>query len=84
MAGTILYLYDPNQVVWVIDNCNSDLLVREGTVIRVRAEVIQTGESLQYDIQITGQNGTKAFEESDVFPDLPSAMAEYENRLAIM
>lgn len=84
MAGTILYLYDPNQDVWVIDNCSGNILVREGTVIRVRAEVIQTGEDLQYDIQLDGQNGTKAFEESDVFPDLASAMAEYENRLAAM
>jgi len=83
MAGTINYLYDPAQVVWVIASCTTDVTaVREGTVKRVRGTVI-TATTVEYDIQLTGENGTTSFVEADVFADLASAVAEYETRLTV-
>ena len=84
MAGTINYLYDPNQVVYVIDNCDdpsSVLAVVRGEVIRVRAEVLVSETTLEYDVRLDGNAGTKEFVEADIFPDLATAITEYQNRL---
>ena len=85
MAGTINYLYDPNQQVWVIIACgpdNTDIKVKEGKVIRIRAEVLLTvADAPEYDIQITGLPGTESVEEADVFSSLALATDEYEIRL---
>jgi hypothetical protein len=86
MAGSINYLYDPNQSVYVIERCNPDdaqpTAVRPGTVIQVRGEVLVTATNLFYDVQVDGQSGTTEFIEADVFADLASAVAEYELRLS--
>ena len=86
MAGTINYLYDPAQGVWVItDQCVDDigvLAVRDGAVKYVRGDVLTTGTTVTYGVQLTGQSGNLEFAEADVFPDLASAIAEYENRLS--
>ena len=84
MAGTINYLYDPNQNVYVINSAcdeNAVTAVQPGIVIRIRAEVLVTTSTLLYDVQIDGQSGTTELVEADVFPDLASAVAEYQLRL---
>lgn len=86
MAGTINYLYDPNQSVYVIELCDPDetrgsSAVRPGKVIQVRGEVLVTETKLFYDVQVDGQSGTTEFLEADVFADLATAIAEYELRL---
>lgn len=83
MAGTINYLYDPAQSVYVITPCAGGALsaVYDGVVIRVNSQVLETTSRLWYDIQLTSTNGTVEFEEDDVFPDLITAVAEYEDRL---
>lgn len=83
MAGTINYLYDPNQSVYVIDTlCDTPTTaVRAGIVIRIRAEELVTISKLFYDVQVDGQSGTTEFVEADVFTDLATAIAEYEIRL---
>lgn len=82
MAGTIAYLYDPNQTVWVIDEVNEVLAVREGKVVRVRAEVLITSGKLVYDVRVGQEAGTKEFVETNLFATLADAVAEYELRLA--
>lgn len=83
MAGIITYLYDPAQVVWVIDECGQSgaLTVLEGTILRVNATVVETATKLWYDIQLT-EDFRNIYNESDVFPDLNSAIVEYQNRLS--
>lgn len=81
MAGTINYLYDPNQAVYVIDECDGKLYVTGGTVLQVKARVLVSGLELSYDIRLEGNRGTKEFEEADVFPDKTTAVTEYETRL---
>ena len=87
MAGTINYLYDPNQSVYVIEPCDADnpngpTAVRPGKIIQVRGEALVTETWLFYDVQVDGQSGTTEFLEADVFADLATAVAEYELRLA--
>lgn len=85
MAGSISYLYDPNQDVYVIDTCDdssSVISVIAGTVIRVNGTVLVSETTLTYDIRLDGNIGTKTFEEADVFTDLASAVTEYQSRLA--
>lgn len=82
MAGTINYLYDPQQAVYVIDDCSGQLYVTGGTVNRVKAQVVITGTEILYDVSLTGSKGTKEFEEADVFPDKATALAEYETRIS--
>ena len=87
MPGTIDYLYDPNQSVFVIEPCDVDdarsgTAVRPGKVIQVRGEVLVTQSLLFYDVQVDGQSGTTEFIEADVFATLADAVAEYELRLA--
>jgi len=81
MAGTINYLYDPNQAVYVIDACDGKLYVTGGTVLRVKSQVVITGTEILYDVSLSGSKGTQEFEEADVFPDKTTAVAEYESRL---
>lgn len=82
MAGTINYLYDPNQQVYVIDDCEEGpAYVSGGTVLRVKAEVLVTGTEIKYDVRLDGNKGTKEFKEADVFPDKATAIAEYQNRV---
>ncbi len=86
MAGTINYLYDPAQGVFVITDCDVDdptgiTAVREGVVKFVRGDVLTTGTTITYGVQLTGQSGNVEYDEADVFPDLASAVAEYEIRL---
>ena len=80
--GTINYLFDPNQEVYVIATCNSGVIenVQPGKVIRVRGTVLTTGEEVLYDIQV-GNSGTAEFEEADVFVDKATAMTEYASRV---
>jgi hypothetical protein len=87
MAGTINYLYDPDQIVWVIDStsCSTGPTVLQGTVVKVRAEVLPGSpvvETVKYDIRIGTNAGTDEFVESDVFETLGDAVVEYGSRLA--
>lgn len=77
MAGTVNYLYDPNQVVWTITECG----VKQGRVVRFSVEVTVTGTRAKYDVAINNELGTVVLEESDIFADLSTAIAEYEARL---
>lgn len=88
MAGTVDYLYDPNQEVYVIRSIgctrpvdDTILSVERGTVVRIRAEVLLSEQKLRYDIRLEGQSGTEEFEEDDVFADKASAVTEYQTRL---
>ena len=89
MAGTINYLYDAGQTVHLIAECvdpnNKSItvpVVRPGKVIRVRVDLLVTETKLVYDVQVDKQSGTTEFIEADVFTDLPTAIAEYQLRLA--
>ena len=88
MAGSIDYLFDPNQDVFVIDECENPsgagdiIAVRPGEVIQVRGEVLVTESNLFYDIRVDGQSGTTEFLEADVFATLAEATTEYELRLS--
>jgi len=84
MAGNIAYSFDPGQVIWVIDEtvCTSGLTVLQGTVVRVRGELLITTSTVNYDIRIGTNAGTKAFVEADIFATLAEAVAEYEIRLS--
>lgn len=86
--GTVTYLYEPNDVVWVISNgtdCPSAVL--SGTVLRVRIIVsVGTGSpvvttNIYYDIRLDGNLGTSEFLEADVFSTLNAATTEYNTRL---
>ena len=83
MAGTINYNFDPNQEVYVIDTCEDPaiLAVRKGVVLRVKANVLVTETTLIYDVKIDGGKGTFEFEETDVFADKPTAIADYQTRI---
>jgi hypothetical protein len=85
MAGTINYLFDPNQDIFAIVACNETdvraIAVRPGRIIRVRAEVLVTTTTLLYDVQVAGESGSTELPEADIFTDIPSAVAEYEIRL---
>ena len=90
MAGTINYLYDANQEVFVIADCvdpnnsgNTQVeAVRQGKVVRVRVEVLITATKLVYDVQIANQPGTTELTEDDIFTDLAAALIGYQARLA--
>ena len=82
MAGTINYLYDPNQEVYVIAICGKTSYVSPAKVLRVRAEALITGSTIKYDILVGEDRGTQEFEESDVFADKTTAVAEYETRVS--
>jgi len=85
MAGTINYLYDPKQLVWVIKPsiCNTYevLSVEAGSIIQVGSTTNAIESTLSYDVRITGQAGVTTFVEADVFPSLAAATTEYEIRL---
>jgi len=82
MAGTINYLYDPNQAVWVItDGKTCDTAVLAGTIIQVKGNVLTTGQTLKYDVRLATDNGTNEFLETDIFATLNAAVTEYEIRL---
>jgi len=86
MAGTINYLYDPNQGVFVITEACEEttgvIAVREGVVKFVRGDVLTTGTTITYGVSLNGQSGNREYDEADVFPTLATAVAEYEIRLA--
>lgn len=85
--GTVTYLYEPNDVVWVISGGSCPSAVLTGTVLRVRIIVsVGTGSPSvttknYYDIRLDGNLGTTEFLEADVFATLALATAEYEIRL---
>lgn len=81
MAGTISYLYDPNQTVWVITPCGESLTVLQGAVVRVKGTVL-TSTQVTYDVRIGTNAGTEEFAEADVFATLADAVAEFEVRLS--
>lgn len=84
MAGTINYLYDPNQVVWVISTveCDNNILaVESGTIIQLVTTTNATGTTLLYDVSVDGKAGTTKYEETDIFATLNAATVEYEVRL---
>lgn len=86
MAGTINYLYDPAQGVFVIteacEDPNGVIAVREGVVKFVRGDVLTTGSTITYGVSLIGQSGNVEYLEVDVFDTLAAAIAEYEIRLA--
>lgn len=103
MSGIIQFAYNPGQSVWVIEkmqNCNNSCspsndsasAVREGVVIRVRAELLITTipvmgsplvyDNATYDIRIGQNAGTINLTENDVFETLGDAIAAYQARLA--
>lgn len=80
--GTITHLFDPGQIVYVIEQCNdSKLSVSSGTVIRVKGFVLVTGLDLRYDIRVGNNSYTTEFVEDNIFPDKATAIAEYETRV---
>ena len=83
MAGTISYQYDPNQIVWTIVPCGDldEPIVKEGKIIRLRAEVLVTGVELEYDVQLGRDAGTTPIKEPDIFATLALAVDELEIRL---
>lgn len=82
MAGTVNYLFDPNQDVYVIHECDGKPYITHGAVIRIRANILVTESTLVYDIRLAGNAGTHAFEEADVFTDKASALTAYDSRVA--
>ena len=81
-AGSINYLYAPNQTVWVITACSGSIsAVRSGVVIQVRGTALITETTVRYDIRLDGDKGTTEFVEANVFATLAEAVAEYESRL---
>lgn len=84
MAGTINYLYDPNQNIYVISECDEKRnppYVTGGIVMRIRSEVLVSETTIVYDIRLDGYGGTQEFAEADVFLDKATAVAEYSNRV---
>lgn len=80
MAGTIPYLYDVGQDVYMIDNCSTNNIITHGAVVRIRAEKTTTAEIVYYDIRLTN-NTMVVYVEEDVFPDKSSALTELGNRI---
>ena len=83
MAGTISYLFDPNQTVWVIDEtaCDAGSVIRQGAIVRVVGIVLDT-TTVTYDVRIGTSAGTKAFYEDDIFASVTEATVELEARLS--
>lgn len=81
MSGTISYQFNPQQTVWVITTCLANLILRQGTVIRVQGTKLGSPTVVTYDIQLSGDPGVVVFDEIDVFADITPAITEYENRL---
>lgn len=79
--ASVNYSFVPSIVVYGIIDDTCGLRVAEGTVIRVRIEVLQTATLVKYDIQLTGEAGTREFLEVDLFATLGLAVIEYQNRL---
>lgn len=85
--GTVVYAYEPNQEVYVIDGCDGRPLIRSGTVIRVRISILAatgspaTDGTILYDIQLDGDIGTSVFDEENVFADKATALIEYDTRI---
>ncbi len=86
MAGTINYLYNPAQGVFVIteacDDLNGVIAVREGVVKFIRGDVLTSGSTITYGVSLTGRSGNVEYLEVDVFETLAAAVAEYQIRLA--
>lgn len=80
VAGTIDYLYALDEDVYVIDTCSSRLLVRPGTVVRIRAEVLPTEDVVLYDITLE-DNVVSVFAESNVFETKSDAVTAMSNRI---
>lgn len=85
MAGTINYLYNPLQSIWVIHTTICDganiLSIEAGTVIQVNTATNSIGSVLEYDVRISRNSGVSKLLEADVFATLSAATAEYEIRL---
>ena len=85
MSHSITPLYDAGDMIWVIDNTNSDCgpegFVTSGEVVQVKVSGLVTGDTITYDVRTAGNTGTSEFMEVDMFADLSSAVTEYENRL---
>ena len=84
MAGTISYIFDPNQTVWVIDEtaCDAGSVIRQGTIVRVVGVVLDL-TTVTYDVRIGTSAGTKAFYEDDIFATVTEATVELEARLSV-
>ena len=82
MASPVAYSYEPNTNVYVINTCTEGKpYVTQGTIIRVRIEVLVTRTTIRYDIRLMGDVGTYEFSEADVFPDKATALTEYNMRV---
>jgi len=86
--GTVTYVYEPNDVVWVIsDGVTCPVAVLSGTVLRVRIVVsVGTGSpsvttKIYYDIRLDNNLGTTEFLEANIFATLLAATNEYNTRL---
>jgi hypothetical protein len=87
--ATITTTYDVGSNVHVIADCIDPInktqtvpVVRAGKIIRIRIEILLSAMTLEYDVQLDGQSGTSEFVETDVFPTLVDAIAEYQQRLS--
>lgn len=76
--GTIVHAYNPNQSVYVIDNCGGNPFITSGVVVRVRAEALVTGNTVRYDIRLDGGTGTREFVEASVFANKADALVAYD------
>jgi hypothetical protein len=84
MAGTVNYLYDAGQDVWVIDESEQGcaMSVRSGKISRGAIDILRGINNVYYDIVVSGLIGTKRYVEADVFSTLAAATAEYQTRLS--
>lgn len=86
--GIVNYAYEPEQSVFVItsDTASCPIAIMTGIVLRVRIEILAAEvnnlTTIEYDIQLTGLNGTNPFLETDVFADYDAAQTEYETRIS--
>ncbi len=86
--GIVNYAYEPEQSVYMItsDTAPCPIAIMDGLILRIRIEILPAEVNnlteIEYDIQITGANGTTSFPEADVFATQVAAQIEYGNRIA--
>ena len=87
---TINHLFNPGDTVYVITGgepvSTSNLTpcpiaVEMGVVVVFTATELVTGTTMTYSIRVGTDNGTTEFAETDIFVDLPTAIAAYQLRL---
>lgn len=76
--ATIIYNFTPNQEVWVIDDCG----IKNGLVIQIQVNILNTVTTTEYDIRLDGDLETTSFDEDVVFAILQDAIDQYEISLS--